>query len=241
MRIANLFKSSKQKELDTTLLHAIHAGAGGIAMELLEQGADANAADGDMPAIILAAAKKMTNVVAALLSARANANAVGTDKEGKYNKVPVLGVAASVGSLEIVQLLLGAGAKVDMADANGVTPLMMASAAGHADVGGLLITRCANIDQASNTGYTPLLFAAHEGQKATLRMLLSRGAVVDRADKEGNTPLLVASKMGHAELVTLLLQNSADPQHKNLHGHDALYIARDNSRLEVLDVFKAMR
>lgn len=241
MKIAQLFKSSKQKELDTTLLHAIHAGAGGIVVDLLEQGADANAADGYMPAIVLAARKKMINAVAALLNAGANPNVTASDKDGKYNKVPVLGVAAFVGSLEIVQLLLGAGAKVDMADASGVTPLMMASAAGHAEVGGLLITRCANIDQASNTGYTPLLFAAQEGQKATLRMLLSRGAVVDRADKEGNTPLLVAAKQGHAELVTLLLQNSADPKHKNLLGHDALYIARDNSRLEVLDVFKAMR
>jgi uncharacterized protein len=73
-------------------------------------------------------------------------------------KTPLL-YAAREGHLEVVKLLLDAGASIEKADADAVTPLLMAVLNGQIPVANYLMERGANVRAADWYGQTPL-FAA---------------------------------------------------------------------------------
>lgn len=73
-------------------------------------------------------------------------------------KTPLL-YAAREGHLEVVKLLLGAGANIEKPDADGVTPLLMAVLNGRIAVARYLMEHGANVKAADWYGQTPL-FAA---------------------------------------------------------------------------------
>ncbi len=109
--------------------------------------------------------------------------------------------AAREGHGDVVTRLLDAGAKLELADADGVTPLLMAILNGQLDVARLLIARGANIKVSDWYGRTPL-FAAVDWRDVdvpgptrdngvdrddTLRLireLISRGADVNARTRE---------------------------------------------------------
>ncbi len=89
-------------------------------------------------------------MVAILL--RAGANASHAEPSGET----ALMMAAQVGVLPVVTLLLKHGAQVDVRDSNyGQTALMFAARAGHADVVAALLARGANPNVATHVGETP--------------------------------------------------------------------------------------
>ena len=61
------------------------------------------------------------------------------------------------GHVEIVQLLLSAGADKDKADNNGWTPLIWAAGGGHVEIVRLLLAAGADKDKADKDGWTPLI------------------------------------------------------------------------------------
>ena len=67
--------------------------------------------------------------------------------------------AAREGHLEVVKLLLAAGASIELGDADGVTPLLMAVLNGQIPVAEYLMERGANVKAMDWYGQTPL-FAA---------------------------------------------------------------------------------
>lgn len=73
-------------------------------------------------------------------------------------KTPLL-YAARQGHLEVVKLLLAAGADIEKSDADGVTPLLMAVLNGQFAVAGYLLAQGANVKAMDWYGQTPL-FAA---------------------------------------------------------------------------------
>ena len=73
-------------------------------------------------------------------------------------KTPLL-FAAREGHLDMVQLLVGAGASLEKADADGVTPLLMAVLNGRFEVAKFLLGKGANVNAMDWYGQTPL-FAA---------------------------------------------------------------------------------
>ena len=95
----------------------------------------------------------------ALLDRGADPDAVINDASGST----ALLAAAAQGQLEIVRLLLDAGATPDKARTNnGSTPLYTSAAGGHLAAARLLISRGAALDLAtSDTGTSPLYGAVH--------------------------------------------------------------------------------
>lgn len=106
----------------------------------------------------------------------------GLDREG-YSP---LAYAARAGSLEIVQLLVKAGATVDLTDDHGGwTPLLQAADQRHAAVVGYLLDHGANPNVVTRIGKTPLsvalagsifTFGPAGDRDATVRVLLAKGA-----------------------------------------------------------------
>ncbi|KAK0626170.1 hypothetical protein B0T14DRAFT_423288, partial [Immersiella caudata] len=78
-----------------------------------------------------------------------------------------------------LQILLDAGATVDIKDDDSQTPLSWAAENGHEAVVRVLLDAGATVDIKDGYGRTPLWWAAGKGHEAVVRVLLDAGATVD--------------------------------------------------------------
>ena len=78
--------------------------------------------------------------------------------------------------------LLDKGARTDVRDAQGDTPLSVAARIGFVSGLQLLIGQNAAVDVENGRGETPLIYAVHNHDLATVRMLIAAGANPNRAD-----------------------------------------------------------
>jgi uncharacterized protein len=122
--------------------------------------------------------------------------------------------AAADGDLELVSLLIGAGANVGAGTRIGsYTPLHMASRRGHAEVVRALLKAGADPQAAtSNSGVLPLHLAAASDEPEAVRILIAAGADVNA--REGawqQTPLVFAAAGNRVENIRILLAAGADP------------------------------
>ena len=126
-----------------------------------------------------------------------------------------LHVAAEQGFVEVVELLLDAGANATAKTNIGeYEPLHLASRFGHAEVVRVLLEAGAEpAAVATTTGVSPLHLAAKapNGEEA-VRVLLEHGAPVDpRESAAGQTPLMFAASYGRDAAIRELLEHGADP------------------------------
>ena len=108
---------------------------------------------------------------------------------GKYNNAlrrNALMRASEKGNLDIVQLLLDNGARVNDVDSTGMTALMLAAEVGHLEVIKLLLSKGANINNKTTVGQpkNALEIATENG----------RNEVVDVLDKWDETKAMVPLK-----------------------------------------------
>jgi ankyrin repeat protein len=134
-----------------------------------------------------------------------------------------LHLAARDGRLEIVDVLLKAGARADIADDRGSTPLHWA--AGHPGVISILVERGASVNMVDRSGRTVLHWAANIGAADSIDALLKRGADVNIQDLSGSTPLHLASRAGDVRTAARLLDNGADADLSARDGVTALHLA----------------
>ncbi len=78
--------------------------------------------------------------------------------------------------MDVVELLLRAGADRDKAKETGATPLFIASLGGRKDVVELLLQAGADLDKSAKNGFTPLFAASHTGHKGIAKLLRQAGA-----------------------------------------------------------------
>ncbi|MFM9853196.1 MAG: ankyrin repeat domain-containing protein [Sphingomonadaceae bacterium] len=78
--------------------------------------------------------------------------------------------------------LLARGAKPDLRDAQGATPLMIAAQLGFIEGAQALIGRGASVDLTNNAGETPLIRAVQVRDAAMVRLLLGAGANPNKTD-----------------------------------------------------------
>ncbi len=86
-----------------------------------------------------------------------------------------------------IKFLTARGANPNLADKDGVTPLVIASNIGFVDGAEALLDAGARVDVTNSAGETPLIAAVHRRDMAMLRLLLDKGANPDRADNSGRT------------------------------------------------------
>jgi ankyrin repeat protein len=116
-----------------------------------------------------------------------------------------LSVAVSHDRLDIVSILLEAGANVRVLDLNGWTLLMNCPSVALAE---RLLELGVDIHARDEHGYNALMHACSDGNADMVDMLLSRGA--DKTFQSGvGTSLILACEEGHTEIVQALLQHDA--------------------------------
>ena len=100
----------------------------------------------------------------------ARANGCPWDEKG------LLFMAAEMGHEAVVRALIEAGADVNKASNDGVTPLVIAAGLGHEAVLRELIKVGADVNKADDNGVTPLVVAALPGRAAIVQLLIDAGA-----------------------------------------------------------------
>lgn len=102
--------------------------------------------------------------------------------------------------------LLGKGAKADLPDADGNTPLAIAAQLGWLE-GAEVLARRSPVDRANRRGETPLILAVQKRDLAMVRLLLGRGADPTRTDSvAGLSALDYARRDNRATAILKLLQ-----------------------------------
>jgi ankyrin repeat protein len=86
--------------------------------------------------------------------------------------LPLLGLAAKLGHVEIVTLLLDAGARIDDVDDRQNTACHAAAREGHFDVVKLLVARNANVSLRNRANETPLVSLIERNNESLVMMLI---------------------------------------------------------------------
>jgi len=146
-----------------------------------------------------------------------------------------LHTAAEYGYVDVISLLLQAGANIEMRGQDGQTPLLLATAKGHNEVVHTLLINGANPNQADNDNCTPLHQAALHGNLDAVRLLLEYGADTEqRSNNDQITPLILAAVKEHAHIIELLISHGADTQAFSSNGMDASHMAYLKKNLDIL-------
>jgi hypothetical protein len=109
-----------------------------------------------------------------------------------------------------VERLLLAGADVERALDNGVTPIMMAAFKNNVKATQLLLMSGARVQRTTGTGTTALHYAAAGGNPELVQLLLDAGAKIDAKKPGGTTPLILAAQNGRAKVIVSLVDAGAD-------------------------------
>lgn len=130
--------------------------------------------------------------------------------------------AALNGRLEIVKMLLDAGAHIDRYDMDGTTPLMCACMGNDPETVFLLMRRRANLALVDSFGRSAMFYAAtHEGA-LVVRALAHAGLGINDRDAAGQTPLMAAAEHNELQCVSTLIELGADVHATDNTGRSAL-------------------
>lgn len=177
--------------------------------ELLADGEDAAATDsGGHTALMWAALRPSAEVVGALLKAP-GASVAARNKDGStalHLAALACGKAgAEAEAVQVLRLLLAAGADVLAADDKGFTPLMVASMHDSVEAMQLLLAAGADVAAATIFGGTALHNAAEAGAIGVVTQLLAAGANPVAVDSRGVGPMYIAAGLGHKEVLRALM------------------------------------
>ena len=209
----------------SALVVAAHSGHTALALFLLEQGADPNAAEAGYTALHAATLRGDETLAAALLARGADPNApVVRGSQGRRNSPDyvldhdVVGatafwLAAHFAEPGIMRALADNGAEPQIVMEDGTTPLMAAVAARRRREPGLApnpaederlvleattaaIEAGVDVNAADAAGNTALHTAASRRLDTVVRLLVDSGADLDALNDQGQTPLALAGGRG---------------------------------------------
>jgi ankyrin repeat protein len=120
------------------------------------------------------------------------------------NGIRPLHLAAGMGDLQIVTILLNNGVSVNAQCFNQTTALMRAAEAGELAVVRLLNIPGLEINVRDKRGWTALHYAACCGSCEILQFLMERGADINGRTNNGTTPLSMAVVNNHQDAADLI-------------------------------------
>ena len=143
-------------------------------------------------------------------------------------QVTPLYIATDYGSMAVFSYLLENGANPNIADANGMTPLVRAIAHGRESMIDALLAKGATAEQSdtfrdSSWGGTPLQYALmlEDADLVLVKRLFDAGASVNERYMPGRTPLMEAVS-APPEVFAYLLQRGADPNAVDEYGRSVM-------------------
>jgi ankyrin repeat protein len=144
-------------------------------------------------------------------------------------------LAAASNQTEVMEALLGAGAKMEGSCIFG-TALTFAVMTGATPAAKLLLAKGASPNPSRPDGITVLMLAARDGNVEVLRELLGRKPDVNAKDGDGSTALTYAARDGHEEAGRLLLESGAAVDAADSHKWTPLMYAAVNGHPEFVQL-----
>jgi uncharacterized protein len=178
----------------TPLLHASRTGDAAMVDVLLRAGANPARAHPEGETPLMAAARAGSVPAVRLLLTRG----VDVNHAESFQKTTALMWAAAEGHVDVVSLLLEAGANPNLQ--------------GHVTA----LTDRHNADHPTG-GFTALMFAARNGDEPTARRLLAKGADINLKNGDGATAVMVAMYNDRFDLAGTLIDLGADPNDGSLY------------------------
>ena len=130
-------------------------------------------------------------------------------------------VAAWLGDLPMMELLVARGADVNKTNALSETALMHAAWRGNREAVQWLLAKGARVN-AEPMHWSALHYAVFAGHWEVANLLLLNGADINARSTNGSSVLMMAAYEGHEAIVRRLLARGADPAVKNDRGEGAL-------------------
>ena len=219
---ANLESRTSDRSKMTALQIAVRFGRLEIAKILLDAGANKEAAMEFPPgktALHLATQNNCTDLVRELLDRKTHVDPILVDSLKSIYPVQggstPLKIATENGNLDIIDILLKAGADVNRKDVDvEYQPLFIAVKRGNLDAVRKLLDYNAALE---TEGFaTPLTEATEAGNIPIMKELLAQEVKpdVERTNGKRHSCLFIAASSGHVEAVQLLLDHGADPNRK---------------------------
>lgn len=149
-----------------------------------------------------------------------------------------LDYAVGNGNLEIVRMLIMAGARADLKDESGRTALMRLSENATAELVRQLLSAGVEINERDKSGKTALMNAASRTPAEVVKELINNGAKIDLKDEDGRTALMFAASNDNNDLQTLklLIDAGAVVNDKNNDGSTPLMIAAEEADAETVQL-----
>lgn len=164
-------------------------------------------------------------------------------KDTRYGMTPLI-CAASNGHIDVLKLLISAGADLDLKDKvddGGITALIEATRFNRIEAVRELIEAGANINAKDIGEETALYIASRDGHVEIVSALLAAGANVNAKYSEGWTALHNAARGGHNNVVHELLRYGADPKLKNNDSETAADVGRNDEVKTTISKGEAIR
>ena len=158
-----------------------------------------------------------------------------------------LAFAAAYGNLQIVKLLLAAGADIDGQVAYGDVSLIKAAEHGNREIIVYLLEQGADVNRPNAFGISPFIGLCGGDDIALVELALKHGGKVNESyrvqtdqnkERTNYTALQAAVVYGQAEVVKLLLANGGDPSIKAPNGKTCLAIAQEKNHSGIVDMLK---
>lgn len=259
-------RNFRRREQIDQLCSAIRNHRRNQVIKILSKGIDVNNHYWGTPPLVYAASSNDPRIVQDLLDAGAEVNmAVGElANEFLYERgMTPLHAAARSGNLQIVELLMKAGADKNALCQRGCSALHYAAAVGNIQIMKLLLglnenTNFISIRREDNTSeneafslevatqinrkdkeqLTPLHFAAERGHLHVVEFLLSMGSDphISAFGWDTGTPLHYAARAGHAQVVQALLDAGAKVDARTRSRSTPLHYAAERDFPHVVDI-----
>ena len=173
----------------------------------------------------------------------------GADIEarGEAVRTPLMYATWKNRNLEVIAVLLKAGADVNAQDGNGMTPLMFAGHRSSPEAINLLLKAGADLEARDFLGETALIRAAVSilNPAAIITTLVKAGADIEAQDNNGQTPLIraVLDNPSADEVIPVLLKAGADAKAKDSAGKTAFDYAQEtkNKYLKGTDAYRQLQ
>jgi ankyrin repeat protein len=234
----------------TGLMQAVERGWPNAVAQLIKMKADVNIPDDESNSALHFAVRHGPAIVKLLVDAKADLNVQDNDPDYDpefsstshatliEHRTP-LHYSSLLGDVATSKLLLDAGAKINMRDAQLKTPLHVAIDADKMNTIDLLLSSGADLNlgnYSSGVSNTPLMDAAFAGKTELLQKLIDAKSDVNRQGKQDMSALHLAARNRRLEAAELLLAAKADMNQESKCG-TALGLARKNGGVDLLDVF----
>ena len=195
---------------------------------LVEAGADVRATDSERTTCLMFAAHSghtdAVRYLAGLPEVELNQQS-GDDRTALH-------VAVERENPDVVQVLIDAGANIEIKNDEGRSPLHVASFVGEVATMTKLVRAGADVCSTDSESMSCLMFAAHSGQTDAVRYLAGLPEVdLDQQSTDDRTALHFAVEANHPDVVQVLIDAGANIEIKNDEGRSPLHLASFSGEL----------